>query len=473
MNTEHISKEVAEQFLTRKDTLGLSRFSSMDDAAAEILSRYDGGELYLDGLATLSEVVAESLSKFKGELWLGGINELSDTAFKYLSKVEGSLQLSSLTSLSDTAAKYLSNHRGGLYLNGLGELSDYATKCLSSREIGLSPVIEELNVKDCEGWARPMLPENPQKAVYDALMATNQCSLSLDGLTKLSDTALGYLSKHKGRLDLNGLTTLTDAAAESLSKHEGFVDVIEIRQRISGSLVIDHDYDAPGMLCLNGITKLSDNAAAALSKHKGSLFLGGITKLSKTAAEYFSQGTGKINGWNRMDWPPVANVLKKKATKKKATKKKASKKVTKKKPLFTKTQIRNISKYAPNCVMQLERLLRSIEEKKDSKKVCFPSLFNLYWVDSNWIAHGKGFEGKPPKVKKTISKKDIIHFISDRTVSTQKETSRIISSLDEIIVNRVSACGAKMEKFDLFARGTLVVEAGKLSFTSANQTLDC
>ncbi|MDB4630836.1 hypothetical protein OAF46_04910, partial [Akkermansiaceae bacterium] len=108
-------------------------------------------------------------------------------------------------------------------------------------------------------------------------MATNQCSLSLNGLTKLSDTALGYLSKHKGRLDLNGLTTLTDAAAESLSKHEGFVDVIEIRERISGSLVIDHDYNTPGMLCLDGITKLSDNAAAALSKHKGSLFLGGIT----------------------------------------------------------------------------------------------------------------------------------------------------------------------------------------------------
>ena len=48
-----------------------------------------------------------------------------------------------------------------------------------------------------------------------------------------------------------------------------------------------------------------------------------------------------------------------------------------------------------------------------------------------------------------------------------------LKELDEIIVNRVSACGAKMEKFDLFARGTLVVEAGKLSFTSANQTLDC
>jgi hypothetical protein len=165
------------------------------------------------------------------------------------------------------------------------------------------------------------------------------------------------------------------------------------------------------------------------------------------------------------------------------------------KTLFTKTQIRNISTQALlkleggaegwngqfnqasrsrnrlNCVMELERLLASIEKKKDSTKVCFPSLFNLYWADSDWIAHGKGFEGKRPKVKKTISKKDIIYTISDHTGLTQVYTSEIISSLDKIICNRISACGAKMEKFDLFGLGTLVVEAGKLSFTSTSQTV--
>jgi hypothetical protein len=44
-------------------------------------------------------------------------------------------------------------------------------------------------------------------------------SLSLDGLTSLSDAAAESLSKHEGdSLSLDGLTSLSDAAAESLSK---------------------------------------------------------------------------------------------------------------------------------------------------------------------------------------------------------------------------------------------------------------
>lgn len=139
------------------------------------------------------------------------------------------------------------------------------------------------------------------------------------------------------------------------------------------------------------------------------------------------------------------------------------------KPLFTKKQICTISKYAADCVHLIERLLASIEKEKESNKVCFPSLFNLYYIDNDWITHGKGFEGKPPKTKNTTSRKDIIEFIYDCTVLTKKEITEIISSLDKIIADRVSACGEKVENFDLFGRGTLVVEADKLSFASTSQ----
>jgi len=141
------------------------------------------------------------------------------------------------------------------------------------------------------------------------------------------------------------------------------------------------------------------------------------------------------------------------------------------KPLLTKKQISTISKDATECVYLIEELLASIEKEKESNKVCFPSLFNLYWIDNEWITHGKGFEGEPPKTKNTTTKKDIILYIYDRHVDfpTQKEIAEIISKLDKIIVDRISACRAKVEKFDLFGRGELTVEKGKISFSSCNQ----
>ena len=153
------------------------------------------------------------------------------------------------------------------------------------------------------------------------------------------------------------------------------------------------------------------------------------------------------------------------------------------KPLLTKTQIHAISRDANNCVQKLQKLLAYVQQNRslsdpyenektnESRKICFPSLFNLYFVDSNWVVHSKGFEVRPPKTKKTISKKDIIRFISNQTGLTQKETSQIISSIDKIIADKVSACGARKEIFDLFGLGTLVVEAGKLSFTSVNHII--
>ena len=141
------------------------------------------------------------------------------------------------------------------------------------------------------------------------------------------------------------------------------------------------------------------------------------------------------------------------------------------KPLFTQKQLNSISEYAFDCVYRIEGLFLSIEKEKGSKKVCFPSLFNLYWIDNDWIAHGKEFEGKPPKAKDTISKKDIIQKISNEIGITQKTTSEIISNLDKIIVDRISACGAKVGKFDLFGRGELMVEKGKISFSSLNQLI--
>ena len=75
-------------------------------------------------------------------------------------------------------------------------------------------------------------------------------------------TLRNHSRRIKGELLLNGLTKLSDAAVEFLSRHTWG-------------------------LCLNGLTELSD--AGALSKHEDSLELSGLTELSDAAAEALSK----------------------------------------------------------------------------------------------------------------------------------------------------------------------------------------
>jgi len=251
-----LTKEIAEQFLADEDSVRLSKFTAIEDAAAESLSKYEGTYLYLNNLTELSDAAAKSLSKHEGYLSLSGLTSLSDgpghiaLASALVSSQEDtprprgvsyvdSLYLDNLTELSDAAAKSLSKHEGYLSLSGLTSLSDAAAENLSKHEGLVDHFSLERQIED----------------------------LRLDGLTSLSDAASESLSKHKGGLSLNGLTSLSDATAESLSKHEGD-------------------------LSLDGLTSLSDAAAESLSKHEGvyqhgvlkKLSLHGLTSLSDAAA---------------------------------------------------------------------------------------------------------------------------------------------------------------------------------------------
>jgi TPR repeat protein len=102
--------------------------TSISDSVAESLSKHEG-LLYLNGLTSLSDAVAESLSKHEGGLHLGGLTELSDAAAESLSKHEGDLYLNGLTSLSGAAAKSLSKHNGEIEID-LDNLPKSAAKIL-------------------------------------------------------------------------------------------------------------------------------------------------------------------------------------------------------------------------------------------------------------------------------------------------------------------------------------------------------
>ena len=296
INGQESEQLAIEQIMKKQDLIELS------DAAAEILSRYQGEVMRLDKLTSLSDTAAKSLSKYVGTLSLNGLTKLSDATAESLSKHKGKISLDGLTKLSDAAAESLSKRKGKISLEGLTELSDAAAKLLSKcggiDDFAPAIVLDRLT----------SLSDTAAKAISMAPM-----SLSFEGLTELSDAAAESLSKHKGgHLGLNGLTELSDAATESLSNHKGdgiwLWGLTELSDAAAESLS-----KHKGELDLSGITEISDAAAESLSKHKGELGLSSeITELSRVAAKFLSAKSGRINYEKPRTW---VKSIKKKNTK--------------------------------------------------------------------------------------------------------------------------------------------------------------
>ncbi len=81
MKTIILTQKIAKQFLADEDSVGLSEFTSIEDAAAQTLAKHKR-TLGLSGLTSLSDAAAESLAKHEGYLWLDGEAEEALTAAK-------------------------------------------------------------------------------------------------------------------------------------------------------------------------------------------------------------------------------------------------------------------------------------------------------------------------------------------------------------------------------------------------------
>ena len=57
-----LTKEIADQFLAHEESVDLSEFTAIEDAAAQSLSKREC-DLSLNGLTSLSDAAAKSLSK--------------------------------------------------------------------------------------------------------------------------------------------------------------------------------------------------------------------------------------------------------------------------------------------------------------------------------------------------------------------------------------------------------------------------
>ena len=181
-----LTKQIAENFMQaalsgHTNRPYLSDFTSIEDAAAEILAEYRG-DLNLDRLTTLSDAAAEALAQHKGNLSINRVTTFGDSQ-PYIAlackMVQGSrewrwLHLNGLKSLSNSIAEALAQHEGNLSLNGLTHLSDSVASAL----------------------------------------ARQRGNLYLAGLICLSDAAAKALANHRGTIEVSSATSLGEAVEE-------------------------------------------------------------------------------------------------------------------------------------------------------------------------------------------------------------------------------------------------------------------
>jgi hypothetical protein len=189
---KNITKEVAENFLKEPNSWDLSKRTHLDEDAAEVLGRFKGSELLLQGLEALTEAAAKSLAQFNGGLDLRGLKSIHwkvathlsrakrQSPISYVGKITQYLELilDGLTEIDIKSAKAFSKNKGYLDLDGIKEFSDDVLNELCNRTGG---------------------------------------RLSLGGLSQITERQAEALACHCGTLVLGGVSELTDEAAKNLS----------------------------------------------------------------------------------------------------------------------------------------------------------------------------------------------------------------------------------------------------------------
>ena len=128
-----LTKEIAERYIKESGSSNLNEFTSVEPAAAKVLST-KAGHLDLSGLRNITPEIADLLATHCGGLCLDGIQDITEPIAVSLAKYSGGfLSLNGLTSLSDALATALALHKGLLSLQGITDLSDEACAQLTRR----------------------------------------------------------------------------------------------------------------------------------------------------------------------------------------------------------------------------------------------------------------------------------------------------------------------------------------------------
>ncbi len=320
-----IPEDVARALAKRGGGLSLEGLTSLSDESAKALqSKLDGNlprltsltvvsakalvgpvpgqfhrSLNLDGLTALPDDIALAIGgkDSRGNLYLNGLTTLTPIAAKAICQREGDLYLDALATIPDDSLKALTEHkspghaRPAVFLKGLTKLSDDGAVTLAAwpKWSGELPALTALSEKTATALASSRtwdgkLPAVKTLSVETARsLARRQGNLALDGIAELSDEAAVALASHRGgTLSLNGLKTLSDKSALALAWHDG-------------------------RLSLTGLTTLSDVAAGSLAKHPGEwLILDGLTSLTETSAKELTKHRGVVSLNGLTTLPPEA-----------------------------------------------------------------------------------------------------------------------------------------------------------------------
>jgi TPR repeat protein len=311
-----IDEEGNQQIFTElAQTILHSAFATDDDVAA----RFEGldGDLFLGGLTSLSNRVAEVVARHKGTAWLDGLKSLSAKRAKTLAQHEGTLSLSGLLTLSDEAASELACHQGELFLDNVVNVSERGVEVLGrhggpvslkglqfQKQLGEMRSLNDDTIESLASYRGDFVLNRLESLTeIEARSIVNRGELlSLNGLVSVSDEVAEVLAQHRGRVSLNGLKALSDTAASALAglhplptEHwpESARGAYETtRSNLSVVLAFVED---PAGVDISTLERLTPDQARVLARCGWYLNLSGITELCDDVAEILGDHVGTLN----------------------------------------------------------------------------------------------------------------------------------------------------------------------------------
>jgi hypothetical protein len=215
-----LTKEIAQKVIEKADSADLSKYSELEDDAAQILAGFPS-YLNLKGLKTLTDKAARALLPHESGLYLNGLQKITDSLASILSNYQGyDLRLEGIKKISDSAARTLAKLKNSLSL-GLTELSDKQAGLLAKHFSDNSGNLSLQKLKTLSGPAARSLGKHK-----------GGC-LDLDGIVELSDEAVFGLVQSDA-LSLNGLRKISDTALETLISYHmegGTLYILTLRER--------------------------------------------------------------------------------------------------------------------------------------------------------------------------------------------------------------------------------------------------
>ena len=293
----------------RRAALELDGLEDLDDKSAAKLAKVRGKASFIglsfNGLQTLSEAVAKSLSNFKGDkkeggyLSFSGLRSLSSSSASQLSKIQHTTLCLGLQSLEPLAAKALAEYkpnkvgcRQNLKLNNLTEISN--------------EVLQKF--KEYKG-----------------------CFISLNGLSKVDEETaetLTFFEDGNRRLefgeteDLNGpakvhvgqvTNYMTPEAVRILISHFANLELnfSELSKEMASVLASNYKHKHERMKFSNDLKSCCPDALKELIKYEGTISLPGIVELDDECAEVLSTSKGiRLDGLSKISKNGALNLLK-------------------------------------------------------------------------------------------------------------------------------------------------------------------